>query len=128
MISPHHHEKRKILLHIFGFFFVIALIGLLFVFDRPIRRAMSVPRQLVAGVQDKNAKEVDQTEFKEEITDDSLDVVEGIKHQVMNTTLTDLVTMARRTEKVVKDINSAKNEFEDFVHSISLPKSLPLNK
>lgn len=128
MISPHRHEKRKVMLHIFGFFFVIALIGALLVFDKPIRKMMNVPRQLVAGAQDKNIPEAEQINFKEEITDDSLDVIEGVQHQVMHTTLSDVVAMAKRTQKVVKDINHAKDEFEDFVHSISLPKSLPLNK
>lgn len=128
MISPHHHEKRKIGLHIFGLLIFVGLIGTLIVFDKSIRQVVEIPRRMVAGEHDIKLSEINKEAFKEEITTDSKAILDDVVYQAMNVTLTDLVVMAKRTEKVVRDLDSAKDGFENFVHSISLPKSLPLNK
>ena len=118
MSHIHHHEKRTFLVNLLTIPFFIGILVVLTIFNKPVRRIVDLPHQLVLGTHDSQVQDVTKQNFTKELGSDTKDQFNSIKSNVLGTTVGDIMTFLGRSQQIKKDVNNlgdqAKKTYDNF--------------
>ncbi len=120
-----HHEKRKLAVNLFAIPMMIFILAIATIFNKPIRRVISVPKQLVEGTHDNNFQDLSKENFSKEIVEDAKDQAQEVKENVLETTVGDIFTFISKGSKIKTDIQSLQKQTEEAVNSFDPGKYIP---
>ncbi len=120
-----HHEKRKLAVNLFTIPMMILILGIATVFNRPIRRVISVPKQLVEGAHDNNFQDLSKENFSKEIIEDAKNQAQEVKENVLQTTIGDIITFISKGSKIKDDIHNLQKQTEETVNSFDPAALIP---
>lgn len=120
-----HHEKRKLAVNLFTIPMMILVLAIATVFNRPIRRVISVPKQLAEGAHDNNFQDLSKENFSKEIVEDAKTQAQEVKENVLETTIGDIITFISKGAKIKSDINSLQKQTEETVNSFDPAQYIP---
>jgi len=120
-----HHEKRKLAVNLFTIPMMVLILALATIFNKPIRRVISVPKQLVEGTHDSNLQDLSKENFSKEIVEDAKNQAEEVKENVLETTVGDIVTFISKGSKIKKDFHSLQKQTEETINSFDPGKYIP---
>jgi hypothetical protein len=123
-----HHEKRKLAVNLFTIPMMILILAVATIFNRPIRRAVSIPKQLVEGAHDNNFQDLSKENFSKEIVEDAKNQAQEVKENVLQTTIGDIITFISKGSKIKTDIQSLQKQTEETVNSFDPSKLIPPKK
>jgi len=122
------NEKRKLAFNLLAIPIMILFLAVVTLFNRPLRRAISIPKQLVEGTQDSNFQDLSKEKFSKEIVEDAKHQAEEVKENVLETTVGDIVNFIGRGSKIKTDIQSLQKLTEETVSSFDPSKLIPQKK
>lgn len=105
--------------------FNILVLGILFLlllvlthFAQPIREKLNSSRTLVAGASDVNINDIGKENFPKALAEDAKDQVSQLKDQAMNITLSQILDVVSRGQKIPQDLESAKQNIESYIKGL----------
>jgi DNA-binding transcriptional regulator GbsR (MarR family) len=104
---------------------MIFILAIATIFNKPIRRVISVPKQLVEGTHDNNFQDLSKENFSKEIVEDAKDQAQEVKENVLETTVGDIFTFISKGSKIKTDIQSLQKQTEEAVNSFDPGKYIP---
>jgi|GEM_PF-2336994 len=123
-----HHEKRKFAVNLFTIPMMVLVLALATIFNKPIRRVISIPKQLVEGTHDNNFQDLSKDNFSREIVEDAKSQANEVKENFLETTIGDIITFLSKGSKIQEDIHSLQKQTEDTVNSFDPSKLIPHKK
>lgn len=120
-----HHEKRKLAVNLFVLPMMILVLALATLFNRPIRRVVSIPKQLVEGAHDNNLQDLSKENFSKEIVEDAKTQATELKEDVWNTTIGDIINFLSKGSKIKDDIHHLQKQTEETVNSFDPASLIP---
>ena len=123
-----HHEKRKLAVNLFVLPMMIAVLAVATIFNRPLRRAVSIPKKLVEGAHDNNFQDISKENFSKEIVDDAKNQAADLKEDVLQTTIGDILNFISKGSKIKTDVQNLQKQTQETVNSIDPEKLIPKKK
>lgn len=128
MSHIHHHEKRTFLVNFLTIPIFIGILVVLTIFNKPVRRIVNLPHQLVKGAQDNRVQDISKENFTQQLTDDTKDQFETVKDDVLKTTIGDMVTFLSKSEQIKKDLGTLGEQGKKIIENFDFDPVKQLSK
>lgn len=109
-------EKQKLATNIIKVFLLVVILLVVTYFNRPIRRFISTPKQLVEGAKDGNFQDLSKENFTKALAEDTKSEIDTVKEHILDTTIRDIMTFIGKKDKITEDINKIQKQTGEIVN------------